>query len=101
MRYKYLVCLLFVGVAYAQSGQPNTPPPAGGQVEQGPAAPAAAPEMKIAPDDTVITLKGFCADSAQTGDACKTAISRAQFEKLSEALQPGMPPAIRRQLATA
>jgi hypothetical protein len=47
----------------------------------------------------VITLKGFCADATQQGDACKTVISRAQFEKLAEAVQPGMSPAIRRQVA--
>jgi hypothetical protein len=48
----------------------------------------------------VITLKGFCSDATQTSDACKTAITRAQFEKLADALQPSMSPAIRRQLAT-
>jgi hypothetical protein len=47
-----------------------------------------------------MTIKGFCADATQQGDACKTAITRAQFEKLANALQPGMSPAIRRQLAT-
>ena len=60
-----------------------------------------APEIKVGPDDAVITLKGFCSDTTQQGDACKTVISRAQFEKLAESLQPGMSPAIRRQLATA
>jgi cell pole-organizing protein PopZ len=71
-------------------------------VEQNaPAAPAKAPEIKVGPDDAVITLKGFCADATQQGDACKTTITRAQFEKLAEALQPNMSPAIRRQLATA
>ena len=48
----------------------------------------------------MITLKGFCADAKLQGDACKTVITRAQFEKLADALQPGMSSAIRRQLAT-
>jgi hypothetical protein len=69
-------------------------------VERAPATDKAL-EVKVGPDDTVITLKSFCADATQQGDACKTVISRAQFEKLAEALQPGMSPAIRRQLATA
>jgi len=107
MRFQYLVCLLLAGFAYGQAAppatpNPATPPTAGAKAE--PSASAAtdkAPEVKVGPDDTVITLKGFCADAAQQGDACKTAISRAQFEKLSEALQPGMSPAIRRQLAAA
>ena len=48
----------------------------------------------------MITLKGVCADASKQGDACKTAITREQFEKLADALQPKMPPAVRRQLAT-
>jgi hypothetical protein len=103
MRFQHLVCLLLAGLAFGQAAPPATPPAAGAQAEQSPAAaaPAAPPEVKVGPDDAVITLKGFCADATQTGDACKTVITRAQFEKLAEALQPGMSPTIRRQLATA
>ena len=102
MRFQYLVCLLLAGLAYGQAAQPATPPAAGAKAEQSAsAAPEKAPEVKVGPDDTVITLKDFCADATQQGDACKTAITRAQFEKLADALQPGMSPAIRRQLATA
>src|SRR3982074_836831 len=107
MRFQCLVCLLLAGLAYGQAAQPATPPaaatPAAGvKAEQSASAPAdKAPEIKVGPDDTVITLKGFCADATQQGDACKTVITRAQFEKLAETLQPGMSPAIRRQLATA
>jgi bifunctional DNA-binding transcriptional regulator/antitoxin component of YhaV-PrlF toxin-antitoxin module len=106
MRFQCLVCVLLAGLAYGQAAQPATPPaaapPAGAKAEQSaPAATDKAPEIKVGPDDTVITLKGFCADATQQGDSCKTAITRAQFEKLAETLQPGMSPAIRRQLATA
>ncbi|MBZ5666719.1 MAG: peptidyl-prolyl cis-trans isomerase [Acidobacteriia bacterium] len=102
MRSQYLVCLLLAGLAYGQAAPPATPPAAGVKAEQSaPAATDKAPEVKVGPDDTVITLKGFCADASLQGDACKTAITRAQFEKLAEALQPGMSAAIRRQLATA
>src|ERR1700674_299623 len=107
MRFQCLVCLLLAGLAYGQAAPPSTstpatPPAAGAKAEQSAsAATDKAPEIKVGPDDTVITLKGFCADATQQGDACKTAISRAQFEKLAESLQPGMSPAIRRQLATA
>src|ERR1700693_2899549 len=107
MRFQCLVCLLLAGLAYGQAAQPATPPAAtppaaGAKAEQSASAPAdKAPEVKVGPDDTVITLRGFCADAKQQGDACKTVISRAQFEKLAESLQPGMSPAIRRQLATA
>src|ERR1700681_495534 len=107
MRFQCLVCLLLAGLAYGQAAPPSTsnpatPPAAGAKAEQSAsAATDKAPEIKVGPDDTVITLKGFCADATQQGDACKTVITRAQFEKLAETLQPGMSPAIRRQLATA
>jgi hypothetical protein len=101
MRFQYLVCalacVLLVGLAYGQTA----PPAAGAMAGPGaPTAPDKAPEVKIGPDDTVITLKGFCTDSKQTGDACQTTITRVQFEKLADALQPSMSSPLRRQLAT-
>lgn len=100
MRFQCLTCVLLAGLAYGQAAQPApssaaTPPAAGVQAQ-----PEKAPEVKVESTDAVITLKGFCADSSQPGDACKTAITKEQFEKVVEALQPGMPPALRRQLAT-
>jgi hypothetical protein len=69
------------------------------------AAPPAAAEKtrgaELAPDDPVITLEGFCADSSRQGGACRTVITRAQFDKLAEALQPGMPLPLRLKVATA
>src|SRR5208282_588124 len=101
MRSQYLVCLLLAGLAYGQAAQPATPPAAGAKAEASTsAAPEKAAEVKVGPDDPVITLKGFCADATQQGDACKTVITRAQFEKLVETTQPGMPPAMRRNLAS-
>lgn len=105
MRFQYLVCLLLAGLAYGQAA-PSAPPPGAGAKAPSLTAPAEkapdkAPEVKVGPDDTVITIKGYCADASQKGDACKTLITRAQFEKLAEALQPNMSPAIRRNLATA
>jgi hypothetical protein len=101
MRSQLLVCLLLASLAYGQAAQPATPPAAGAKADQSmPATPEKAPEVKVGPEDTVITLKGFCSDTSLQGDACKTTVTREQFEKLAEALQPGMSPAIRRQLAT-
>ncbi len=101
MRSQCFVCVLLGGLAYGQAAQPATPPAAGAKAEQSaPAAPEKAPEVKVGSDDAVITLKGFCADAKQQGDACKTVITRAQFEKFVEEWQPGAPPAIRRQMAT-
>ena len=96
MRLQLSLLLLLTSLVCAQSQQAPSPavaPAAGSQ-----AAPA---EPKVGPDDIIITLKGFCSDSSAQGDACKTTITRAQFEKLADTLQPGMSPAMRRQLATA
>jgi hypothetical protein len=103
---QFLTCLLLVAFVSGQTPQsalpPSTPPNA---AQSAPSAaeksPDAAPEPKVSPDDPVITIKGFCQDSSAQGDACKTVISRAQFEKLADTLQPNMSPAMRRQLATA
>jgi len=95
MRSKFLVCLLLTALVSGQTPQAAPPNPAGGS-----SAPAPAPEVKVGPDDPVITLKGFCKDSSLQGDACKTVVTKAEFEKLSEALQPNMSPSMKRQLAT-
>ena len=86
----FFVCLLFASLAYGQ-GAPSGRRSAAGDV----------PEIKVGPEDAVITVNGFCADPAQTGTACKTVITRAQFEKLTDALQPGMSLALRLNVANA
>src|SRR5580700_3980496 len=94
MRFHGIVCFLLAGLAYGQAAPP--------------AAPAAdkAPEVKVEADDPVITINGFCSDavktdSAQASEGCKTVVTRAQFEKLTEALQPGMSPSLRLNVANA
>jgi len=84
-----LVCLLLAGMALGQAAGQN-PEPAKAQ-------PAAA----IAPDATVVTIKGFCQDAASQKDPanCVTNITRADFEKVVDAVQPSMPPRSRRPFA--
>jgi hypothetical protein len=95
MRLHWFVLLLFSGLACGQAAAPPAPsnPPTA------PGAPPAA-EIKVAPTDPVITVKGFCEDPAKQGDACRTVITREQFEKVVDAMQPNMPPQMRRTLAT-
>jgi hypothetical protein len=57
--------------------------------------------VAVGPDDPVITLAGFCAESTRTAGACKTIITRAQFEKLIDALQPDMPASLKLKVANA
>jgi hypothetical protein len=100
MRSKWLVCFLLGGAAFGQApAKPAAVPP------PHPAAVAAdtdanAAFAKVAPTDPVITIKGTCEDPAKQGDACQTVVTREEFEKLAEAVRPGMPPNVRRQLAT-
>jgi hypothetical protein len=82
--------VLAFGLVCQWSALPATPPAA---------VPAA--EAIVAPGDPVITLDGFCADSARVGSACRTVITRAQFDKLAEALQPGMTQPLRLNVANA
>ena len=91
------VCLLLASLAHGQAAAPALHPNADKNI------PAAGKpvEVQVGPNDPVITLAGFCADGATQDRSCKTVISRAQFEKLTEALQPGMPLELRLKVANA
>jgi hypothetical protein len=102
MRFQWLLCLPLASIAFAQAAPPAPTASAGAKTEQAaPAAPEKVPASKVGPHDTVLTIKGVCADSSKPGDECKTVIDKEQFEKLAEALQPNMNAALRRQLANA
>jgi PPIC-type PPIASE domain len=103
MRFQFLVCLLLVTFVCAQTTAPPpaptpaSPPSGSSNAPTSPASPA--PEPQVGPDDAVITIKGVCADSSLQGDACKTVITKAQFDKIVDTIQPGMAQPMRRQLA--
>ena len=102
-----VACLALAGVAL---GQTNTSAP---KLEKRPAAkeqgaaasqsPAAASETSsVAPDAAVITIDGLCekpGGSSATPADCKTVITRAEFEKVVNAVQPNMPVAMKKQFA--
>jgi len=103
-----LVCLLLGAMAWGQAaGSTSTP---SGQQPSAPASTAGNPTenkeadaAKVAPDAAVITINGLCDNppADKTADPnCKTVITRAEFEKIMESVQPNMPPRARRQLAT-
>ncbi len=95
---RWFGCLLLASLAYGQAA-PATPPSAGAAAASSVAAPEKAPEKTLAPDETVLTVKGVCNDTSKQGDDCKTTVTRAQFDQLADSLQPNMPPPMRRQLA--
>jgi hypothetical protein len=87
--------------AQAQQATPRTEVENEGEERAHAAAPATA--SLVAPNEAVITIKGFCESSqsvaANSKPDCKTVITRAEFEKLADTLQPNMPPQVRKQLA--
>lgn len=97
---KWLACFLLGGAAFGQTMAKPAVVPAPHAAAVSADQDANAAFAKVAPTDPVITIKGMCADSAKQGDACQTIITREEFEKLAEAVRPGMPPNVRRQLAT-
>lgn len=102
MRFQCIVLLVLAGIAYAQTEPPATPSASGERLAKiASSATDQAPAVKVGPDDPVITLNGFCADLEGQGDSCKTTITRAQFEKLTHALQPGMSLPLRLKVANA
>lgn len=92
------LCLLG-SLAWGQVAQPALPPNA--NTPKNIPATDKPSEVQVGPDEPVITLDGFCADSLPHDRQCKTVITRSQFEKLTEALQPGMPLDLRLKVANA
>jgi len=88
-----LVCLLLGAMA---AGQAAPPASSGGSANATPA-----PASNLAPDAPVITINGICdhppADKKAAG--CKKVITRAQFEMMVQAVQPGLPASGRREFA--
>jgi PPIC-type PPIASE domain len=92
-----LVCLLLAGMASAQANsQPVLKPRPNTQVQE--LQPAQ--DSGIPPDAAVITINGVCDKSGPAAADCKTVITRAEFEKLINAIQPNMPKAQQKQIAT-
>ncbi len=102
-----LVCLLLSAMAWGQAAPPTstpaTPQTGAPSAAGNPAESKEADAAKVPPDAPVITINGLCdnppADKAADPN-CKTVITRAEFEKILETVQPNMPPRVRRQFAT-
>src|SRR5271154_2693401 len=96
MRFPTLAGFALAGLVCQQVGQAAALPAAAPL-----AAPGETPGAAVGPDDPVITLDGFCADSTPQGGPCTTVITRAQFDRLVDVLQPGMPLPLRLKVANA
>ena len=103
-----LVCLLMVGIALGQTNSSTPAPTHAPAPALKPRASSPAPDSNAASesatsaDSPVITVEGLCekpAGSSATPSDCRTVITRAQFEKVANAVQPNMPPASKKQFA--
>lgn len=99
MRSRWLFCIVLSSLLLAQTATP--PPvatPAAGMTRPTADKPA---EPATKPDEPVITVKAPCGDASDKDKTCATVVTREQFEKLAEALQPGMSTPIKLRLANA
>src|SRR5579864_2681041 len=101
------VCLLLPLLAWGQVS--NSAPSAQKQTSQGTTASNPQPKTEsqesptstVPPDAPVITIKGVCDNSDKKSPAleCRTQVTRGEFEKVVDAVQPNMPARARRQFA--
>jgi len=101
-----LVCLLFPLLAWSQasSSAPSAQKQIPGTAATSPQPKGEPPESassNVPPDTPVITIAGVCDPSTKKTPAleCRTQVTRAEFEKVVDAVQPNLPPRNRRQFA--
>src|SRR3979490_3160395 len=106
MRYLPLFCLLLATLAWGQekTPQPTVPPeylpPITRDNDEQQALPATA--SAVPSDAAVLTIEGLCDQAAPStastsSPSCRTIITRAQFEKLTNAILTNMKPSMQRQ----
>jgi PPIC-type PPIASE domain len=106
-----IVLILLTAVVAPLGVAQSTPPPPRHKPQAAPdrddddddEKPSLASNASVPPTAAVITIKGLC-DAPKPGTPkadCKTVVTRAEFERLANALQPNMPTPVRKQLASA
>jgi hypothetical protein len=92
-----LVCVLIAGTALGQSNsQPVLKPRNNAPVQDLPSAPA---DQNIPMTAPVITIHGVCDKGTAATPDCNTVVTRADFEKLVNAVKPDLPKPQQKQLA--
>jgi PPIC-type PPIASE domain len=113
MYLRSLAVLALGSIALGQAAPrplPSTPPRLPNDaIASRPSRSAPGATSTVAPHDPVITIRGLCDTttvskaakpvSSKAAPDCKTIVTRAQFEALANALQPAMPPAMKKKLA--
>lgn len=94
------VCLLLLSAAALSQTKSPAPPPTLKTRSENPDE--LVPNTPISPDTPVITIQGLCDRSAANSSVtagCTTVITKADFEKIVNAIQPNMAPTQKKQLA--
>ena len=96
--------LIFVGAIAGTSRQPTTLVASQNQLPAAQHQPGGmAATSAVSPDSPVLTVEGLCASKNAPGinASCQTVVTRAQFEKLADAVEPENTPEAQLQLANA
>jgi parvulin-like peptidyl-prolyl cis-trans isomerase-like protein len=103
MRHCWVAVLLCGSLAVGQTPtpKPSSPKTAPAATSPNPGSQSASEPQPVAPDAAVITVSGVCKNAATPKPDCKIVVTRAEFEKIADALSPTMSPAQRRQLANS
>jgi|HubBroStandDraft_6_1064221.scaffolds.fasta_scaffold00009_97 hypothetical protein len=108
MRRVLIVCLLMGTSAWAQANPPSSTPPAHKRAASRDADDDDEKKpLTTAPNSAVLTIKGLCSKSTpkqgvpSPKGTCQTVITRAQFDRLIDAIAADMSPQSKRQLATS
>ena len=98
------VILSLVTFAQTTPAKPNADkknPPASKKTDATAVAkPSTAAEKPVSPEEIVFTVTGNCAPNTPP-ENCGIKVSRAEFEKVANAVNPNNPPGARRQLANS
>jgi hypothetical protein len=97
----WVLCVLMATLAWGQAQ--SAPPPQAAQVPDSAQAPADT-SASVPADAPVITVKGICDSqpkppAANASADCKTVITKAEFEKIVNAIAPNPSPQQKKQLA--
>jgi parvulin-like peptidyl-prolyl isomerase len=93
---RILVGLLLLSAACISTAQAPSPAPA--PASSAAATTPAATAPAVAADTPVITIEGVCQAPA-ADKSCRTVVTREEFERTTQALQPQMPQQFQRQFA--
>ncbi|MGE0405597.1 MAG: peptidyl-prolyl cis-trans isomerase [Candidatus Korobacteraceae bacterium] len=96
----FVSMILASGSLPAQAPRTGAPPSAQPGGAQKPAE-SASKAAQLPPEAPVITLEGFCPKATTPPPDCKTVVTKAEFERLTNALNPEMTDQVKRQLATS